>query len=392
MTSTDSDSAREAVAAFRALTGRAPEGAWAAPGRVNLIGEHTDYNQGLVLPFAIEARADVAAGRRDDDVVRVMSLQRTGSNSSDAVVEARIGELAPDRMAGWSAYVLGVVWALREAGHRLGGVDLVLDGRVPLGSGLSSSASIECAVALAVNDLHGLGLTGERLAELAQQAENDAVGAPTGPMDQRASMLCSAGHALLLDTRGMSTEQVPLDPASAGLALLIVDSRVHHAHADNAYGERRRSCEQACAELGIEALREIAPEQLEVTLARLSSDELRRRVQHIVTEDVRTRAAVAALRSSDWEAVGAAMTASHASMRDDYEISCPELDVLVDAALEAGAAGARMTGGGFGGCAVVLTADAGATMAAVTTAYGREGYEEPTAFETSPAAGAHRLG
>ena len=389
MTTSDSDTAREAIAAFRSLTGRAPEGVWTAPGRVNLIGEHTDYNQGLVLPFAIEARADVAAGRRDDDVVRVMSLQRDGEG--DAVVAARIGELSPDRMDGWSAYALGVLWALREEGHRLGGVDLVLDGRVPLGSGLSSSASIECATALAVNDLYGLDLTGEQLAELAQRAENDAVGAPTGPMDQRACMLCTEGHALLLDTRDMSTEQVPLQPQDHGLTLLVVDSRVHHAHADNAYGDRRRSCEQACAELGIGSLREIAPEGLETTLARLSTDELRRRVRHVVTEDVRTRAAVAALRAADWAAVGAAMTASHVSMRDDYEISCPELDVLVAAALSAGAVGARMTGGGFGGCAVVLTADAGATMAAVTTAYDREGYATPTAFETRPAAGAHRI-
>jgi galactokinase len=264
---------------------------------------------------------------------------------------------------------------------------------VPLGSGLSSSASVECATALAVAELHGLGLTGERLAALAQRAENDAVGAPTGPMDQRASMLCTAGHALLLDTRDMSTEQVPLDPAAAGLSLVVVDSRVQHEHAGGEYGARRRSCEQACTELGVPALRDIDPDGLDDALARLSSAELRRRVRHVVTEDVRTRAVVDALRSGDWDAVGAAMTASHASMRDDYEISCPELDVLVAAALDAGALGARMTGGGFGGCAVVLApADAvDGVLLAVRGAFAEQGYDGPTSFVAQASDGAHRL-
>jgi galactokinase len=374
--------------AFRVLTGHPPEGVWAAPGRVNLIGEHTDYNQGLVLPFAIEAGTDLAASRRDDGVVRVSSVQRPGD-----VVTADLATLSPITVEGWSAYVLGVVWALREDGHDLGGVDLVLDGRVPLGSGLSSSASLECATALAVADLHGLGLTRERLAALAQRAENDAVGAPTGPMDQRASMLCTAGHALLLDTRDMSTAQVPLDAAAAGLALLVVDSGVHHEHAGGEYGARRRSCEQACAELGIGALRDVDLDGLDDALGRLSSDELRRRVRHVVTEDGRTRAVVDALRGGDWDAVGAAMTASHASMRDDYQISCRELDALVAAALDAGALGARLTGGGFGGCAVVLaSADAVDTvLSSVRRAFADHGYAEPTSFVALAAPGARRL-
>jgi galactokinase len=377
-----------AVPAFQELTGRAPDGVWTAPGRVNLIGEHTDYNAGLVLPFAIEAATEVAAGRRDDGVVRVVSLQRPGE-----VVEASLAGLSPQTVRGWSAYVLGVVWALREHGHDLGGADVVLDGRVPPGSGLSSSASVECAVALALSDLFHLNLTGEQLAELAQQAENDVVGAPTGPMDQRASMLCTAGHALLLDTRDMSTEQVPLDPAAAGMALLVIDSRVHHEHAGGEYGARRRSCEQACAELGVRTLREVTPDDLQAAVGRLSDDVLRRRVRHVVTEDVRTRATVAALRSGDWDAVGAAMTASHASMRDDYEISSPELDLLVATALDAGAVGARMTGGGFGGCAVVLAPDEEVEpiLAAVRAAFAARGYQEPRGVVTVPSAGAHRM-
>ncbi len=376
------------VSAFQELTGQAPDGVWAAPGRVNLIGEHTDYNEGLVLPFAIEARTDVAAATRSDGIVRVASLQRPGE-----VVESAVTELGPETVAGWSAYVLGVVWALRADGQDVGGADLVLDGQVPLGSGLSSSASVECAVALAMSDLHGLALPGERLAELAQRAENEAVGAPTGPMDQRASVLCTAGHALLLDTRDMSTEQVPLDPDAAGLTLLVVDSRVHHEHAGGEYGARRSSCEQACAELGVPALRDVSVDDLDSALGRLSDDVLRRRVRHVVTEDVRTRATVAGLRAGDWDAVSAAMTASHASMRDDYEISCPELDVLVASALDAGALGARMTGGGFGGCAVVLARADGVdpVLSAVRAAFAEHGYDEPTSFVAHASPGARRL-
>jgi galactokinase len=377
-----------AVAAFERLTGSSPHGVWTAPGRVNLIGEHTDYNQGLVLPFAIEASTDVAAARRDDGVLRVLSLQRPGE-----VIEVAASSVSPTTVDAWSTYPLGVVWAFREEGYDVGGADLVIDGRVPLGSGLSSSASLECAVALAICELHGLDLPGERLAQLAQRAENDVVGAPTGPMDQRASLLCTRGHALLLDTRDMSTEQVPLDPGAAGLALLVVDSRVHHKHAENAYGARKRACEQACAQLGVRALRDVSAERLSQSLALLDGDQLRRRVRHVVTEDARTRAIVQALGTGDWSATGEAMTASHASLRDDYEVSCPELDVLVAAALDAGALGARMTGGGFGGCAVVLarTVDVDAVTATVCASFRAHGYDEPRAFLAHPSAGARRL-
>ena len=378
----------EAAGAFERLTGHPPAGSWAAPGRVNLIGEHTDYNEGLVLPFAIAAHAEVAASVRTDDVVRVMSLQHPGD-----VVEMPVEQIGPGAVVGWPAYILGVVWALRSAGHRVGGVDLVLDGKVPVGSGLSSSASVGCAAALAVSDLCETGLRREQLAELVRLSENEVAGAPTGPMDQRASLLCTDGHALLLDTRDMSTEQVPLEPGSAGLSLLVIDSRVRHRHTDNAYGERRRACRRACTILGVEALRDITPDRLGDALTVLPDEELRRRVRHVVTEDVRTRALVAALQAGDWRSVGSSMTASHVSMRDDYEISCAELDLLVETAIAAGALGARLTGGGFGGCAILLVRSdlVGAVMRAVRAAFGQESLAEPAGFVVRPSPGAHRL-
>ncbi|MGH8969682.1 MAG: galactokinase [Actinomycetes bacterium] len=378
----------EVCRAFTDTYGTRPEGAWAAPGRVNLIGEHTDYNEGFVLPFAIEARTVVAGARRDGTTVRVASRQRPGED-----VSTDDADLRPGRPGGWSSYVLGVIWALRDDGHHIGGVDLLVDGGVALGSGLSSSAALECAAALALCDLHGLGLPAERLAGLAQRAENDYVGAPTGPMDQMASLLCTAGHALLLDTRSMATEQVPLDPAGAGLELVVVDTGVHHEHAEGAYGERRRSCERACAALAVRALRDVPVDGLEGSLERLGDDELRRRVRHVVTEDARTIGTVDALRSGDWAGVGRLMSASHVSMRDDYEISCAELDVAVAALVDAGALGARMTGGGFGGCAVALLAATGvdAAVRAVHEEFAVRGWAAPFSFVTRPGGGASRV-
>jgi galactokinase len=387
MTDAQAGGDSRAVAAFLELAGRPPDGVWAAPGRVNLIGEHTDYNEGLVLPFAIEARAEVAAAPRSDSVVRIVSCQRPGD-----LVTADLSALTSASARGWSAYVLGVIWVLLDEGHRLRGMDLTIDGHVPPGSGLSSSASLECAVAIAVNDVFDLDLPLERLAALCQRAENEVVGAPTGPMDQLASMLCTEGHALLLDTRDMFTRLVPLDVGAGGLALLVVDSRVHHAHADGAYADRRRACEEARAELGLRSLRELSPDDLDAR-TRTLAPELRRRVRHVVTENARTKTAVAALEDRDWEGVGRAMTASHASLRDDYEVSCRELDVLVDAAIEAGAVGARMTGGGFGGAAIVLAAgdQTGSVTESVKAAFAAHGFAEPHAFPVRPSAGARRI-
>ena len=243
--------------AFQELAGRAPEGVWSSPGRVNLIGEHTDYNDGFVLPFAIEARSWVAAARRDDDTLRMRSVQQPDDDS-----EVALDDLAPGRPEGWSAYVAGVVWALRKAGHTVPGLDVLVDGRVPLGSGLSSSHALECAVALAVDSLIGADLGIDDLAKLSLATENDFVGARTGMMDQLASLRGTAGNALFLDNRSLEFEQVPLDPAADGLRLLVLDTRVHHGHADGAYGDRRAACERAAELLGVTALRDVTMDGL----------------------------------------------------------------------------------------------------------------------------------
>jgi galactokinase len=362
-------------------------GTWSAPGRVNLIGEHTDYNDGFVLPFAISARTSVEAARRDDTLVRIRSAQRP-----DDEVSVLLEDLAPGNPDGWSAYAAGVLWAVRTAtGHELGGLDLLVDGKVPWGSGLSSSAALECAVALAVNDLFDLGLDTTVLAQLTRQSENDFVGAPTGLMDQFASLKCTAGHALFFDNRSLEVEQVPLDPAGDSLVLLVADTRVHHANDDGGYGDRRAACERAVSELGVPSLRDVELDGLDTRLAGLD-DELRRRARHVVTENARVVGAADALRDRDWSRLGELMAESHVSMRDDYEISCAELDVAVEASTAAGAVGARMTGGGFGGSAIVLApADrADRVRTAVTEAFASHGWAEPNVFEVTPSAGAHR--
>jgi galactokinase len=375
------------VDAFVALTGEQPEGVWSSPGRVNLIGEHTDYNDGFALPFAIAARAYVAARRRDDGVLRMRSVQLPEGD-----VTLPVDDLHPGTPKGWGAYVAGVVWAARQAGHRVGGMDVLVDGRVPLGSGLSSSHALECAVAAASTELHGVEVTHDDLARLSLVAENDFVGAPTGMMDQLASLRCTAGHAIFLDNRTLEVEQVPLDVDAAGLALVVLDSRVHHDHAEGGYGDRRASCERAAALLGVPALRDVDPAGLDAALARLPDDELRRRVRHVVTEDGRVVDAVAALRAGDWPTLGALMDASHGSLRDDYEVSCEELDVAVEAARGAGALGARMTGGGFGGSAIALApADAaGAVGDAVRSAFADRGWSAPVVFPVTPSEGLRR--
>ena len=380
---TGGDGHESVVDAFVALTGRQPEGVWSSPGRVNLIGEHTDYNDGYALPFAIAARAYVAAGRRDDGVLRMRSVQLP-----DGDVTVPVDDLHPGTPKGWGAYVAGVVWAARQAGHGIGGMDVLVDGRVPLGSGLSSSHALECAVAAAATDLHGIEVTHNDLARLSLVAENDFVGAPTGMMDQLASLRCTAGHAIFLDNRTLDVEQVPLDVAAAGLALVVLDSRVHHDHAEGGYGDRRASCERAAALLGVPALRDVDPADLDAALARLPDDELRRRVRHVVTEDARVVDAANALRAGDWPTLGALMDASHESLRDDYEVSCEELDVAVEAARGAGALGARMTGGGFGGSAISLVpaADVDRVTAAIEDAFAAAHLTAPSSFPVTASA------
>jgi len=374
---------------FAQRFGTDPEGVWTAPGRVNVIGEHTDYNGGYVLPVAMEHTTRAAVARRDDGRVAFASLQGDGH-----VVELGIDELTPGRPEGWAGYPAGVVAGLRE---RLpGGVSVLVDTDVPVGAGLSSSAALTCSVALALRDLVAPELGRADLVELARAAENDFVGAPTGILDQSASVLCTAGHALFLDTRDLTSEQVPLDLAAAGLALLVVDSGVTHDHAEGGYGDRRRECETAAQRLGVRLLREIADVAALDVLAdgTAEGDVLFRRARHIVTEDARVLEVVATLRGdADPRAIGPVLTAGHASLRDDFEISIPLLDACVDAALAAGAHGARMVGGGFGGSAIALVdADAvDAVTAAVAARFSHEGAAAPRTFVTVPSAGARRL-
>jgi galactokinase len=377
---------------FAEIFGGKPEGRWWAPGRVNLIGEHTDYNDGFVLPLALEYGVAAAARVGERPMLRVRSAQQ------GETVELPLATIAPGAVEGWSAYVGGVAWALREAGHDVPGLDVVVDGDVPVGAGLSSSAALECAVAVAWNDLGELGLSRDALAAAARRAENDVVGAPTGVMDQMASLYGQAGNLVFIDTRSLSVEPVPFDPASAGLALLVIDSRAPHALVDGEYAERRSSCERAVAILGVRALRDVTPDELDDALARLGDgaegDLLRKRVRHVVTENARVLDVVAALRSGDdVRTIGPALTASHASMRDDFEITVPEIDTAVAAALEAGALGARMTGGGFGGCVLALVeADqVEHVVRAVETAYDAARFRAPMAFVARACDGARKL-
>ncbi|OIK07400.1 galactokinase [Streptomyces monashensis] len=381
--------AQQAVERFAELYGAGPEGVWAAPGRVNLIGEHTDYNDGFVMPFALPHRATAAVSRRDDGVLRLHSADVEGD-----AVELRLDALAPGSDAAWTAYPAGVVWALREAGHPITGADVHLSSTVPTGAGLSSSAALEVVIALALNDLYDLGLKRWQLARLCQRAENVYVGAPTGIMDQTASACCEAGHALFLDTRDLSQQQIPFDLGAEGLRLLVVDTQVKHAHSGGEYGKRRAGCEKGAALLGVDALRDIPYAELDAALERLGDEEeVRRLVRHVVTEDQRVERVVGLLRAGETRAIGPVLTEGHASLRDDFRISCPELDLVVDTALAAGALGARMTGGGFGGSAIVL-ADATEvdTLAkTVEEAFARAGFTAPRVFEAVPSAGARRV-
>ncbi|MGV9402331.1 galactokinase [Streptomyces sp. NPDC003667] len=381
--------AEQVTGRFTELYGAAPEGVWAAPGRVNLIGEHTDYNDGFVMPFALPHQTTAAVSRRTDGVLRLHSADIGGE-----AVELALDALAPQSDKEWTAYPAGVVWALREAGHPVTGADVHLASTVPTGAGLSSSAALEVVVALALNHLYGLGLQRWQLARLCQRAENVYVGAPTGIMDQTASACCEPGHALFLDTRDLSQRQIPFDLAAEGLRLLVVDTQVKHAHSGGEYGKRRAGCEKGAALLGVDTLRDIPYAGLDAALARLGDDEeVVRLVRHVVTEDERVERTVALLHSGETRAIGPVLTEGHASLRDDFRISCPELDLVVDTALTAGALGARMTGGGFGGSAIVLAeaADVDTVTKAVREAFAAAGFTAPRVFEAVPSPGARRL-
>ena len=358
-----------------------------APGRVNLIGEHTDYNGGRCLPFAIPLTTTATVTERDDGGLVVRSDQGDPWTG-------RLDDVAARAVPGWASYVAGVVWALDVDAAQVGGLDIEITSTIPLGGGLSSSAALECSVAVALHGLLGHDLDDDarlRLAEACRRAETEYVGAPTGGVDQIASLLATTGHAVHIDfadPHSPVTDRVPLPLADAGLAILVTDTGVRHALADGGgYADRRAECEAAAAVLGRHTLAGL--EQRDLT--RISDPLLQRRAGHVVTENARVVAAVTALQDGDWTTLGGLLTASHESLRDDFEVSCPELDATVDAALSAGALGARMTGGGFGGCAIALvrSADAGAVRTAIGTAYTQQGWAPPRHHLVQPGPGAH---
>ncbi|KAB8195879.1 galactokinase [Nonomuraea phyllanthi] len=366
------------VEAFRAAFGASPEAVWRAPGRVNLIGEHTDYNDGFVLPFAVPWGVTAAVTPRADRTIRLLSLQSPGETLTLA---------GHDEARGWARYVVGVFEML---GDRVAGADVAIDGDVPAGAGLSSSAALEVSVASALNDLHDLGMTPMELALLSQKAENDFVGMPCGIMDQAASALCEEGHALFLDCRSLGSRNIPLDLASHGLSMLIIDTQVHHEHANGEYAKRRAECESAARKLGVPALRDVT--DLAAALEQLQGDE-RKRTMHVVTENHRVEALVGLLRAGAVTEIGALMNASHLSLRDQYEVTSPELDVAVEAAVKGGARGARMTGGGFGGSAIALVPveRLPEVEKTVSDAFAEHGFQAPRFLPATAAPGAHRL-
>ena len=369
--------------AFADQYGEPPTTLGRAPGRVNLIGEHTDYNAGLVLPVALPHATYAAARPRADELVRITSRQQ------DEGWEGTLGELGPRTVDGWAGYAVGVVWALREAGYAVPGVDLLVDSRVPVGAGLSSSAALECSVGIALLDLVGADPHehGQALIDAAIRAETEMVGAPTGGMDQTVAVRGEAGAALLIDFDSRASRPVPLD--LAGRTLLVTDTRVSHALTDGGYGSRRADCETAARDLGVETLRQATLERVEA----LADERVRRRARHIVTEIQRVTDTVEALDRDDWDEVGRLFDASHRSMRDDFEISCPELDCAVSVAVQAGAVAARMTGGGFGGSSVAVVPDerVEAVMRAIDAAFVLEGFRSPSHLHADPSAGARVL-
>jgi galactokinase len=360
---------------------------WRAPGRINLVGEHTDYNDGFVLPFALDVGCTATVTEASDGW-SVRSVQ-----VPEPVVVRRSGLAGAGEVPEWSRYVLGALWLLSDRGVDVPPLEVVVDSDVPSGAGLSSSAALVCSVVRAVDDHLGLGLDDDALFALTRDVENDAVGAPTGGMDQLISLRGREGHVLLCDMRTHETRPVPLDLRGNGLTVLVVDTRAPHRHSDGEYGARRRGCEEAARQLGVPALRDVAEDELDDALARLDDDELRRYVRHVVTEDARVLAVARLLDDGDLPGIGPALTASHASMRDDFRITVPEVDTAVDALLEAGALGARMTGGGFGGCVIGLVPEQSLDTAgdAVRRAFADAGFGEPDLFTAEPSQGAHAL-
>ena len=383
---TTSRNIESAAAAFEARYGYAPTGVWSAPGRVNLIGEHTDYNLGFVLPFAINRRTYAALSLRQDQTVRVMS------SFSDEQHQIELADISKNAANDWAAYPFGVAWALAKLGQTAGvGFDAYFESDVPVGSGLSSSAAIECSTSLALNELWQTNLSRPELARVGQLAENEIVGAPTGIMDQSASLLGERDHAVFLDCKSLEAQSIELGFDDEGLELLIIDTRVAHRLNDGGYATRRAACELGASQMGATSLREVSADQLDKA-KEIMDDVTFRRVRHIVTENERVLETVEELRTKGPKSIGALLNASHVSMRDDFEISIDELDTAVDVAIRHGAVGARMTGGGFGGAAIALApiAKVGEITLAVLAEFELLGYGKPNIFAVTADQGARR--
>ncbi len=373
---------------FERTFGMAPAHVFRAPGRVNLIGEHTDYNDGFVLPAAIEREVLLAAAPASDNRLEVFSADFDRRASFD------MRHLEPDSEQAWANYVAGVAWALREAGHDIGAARIALRSTVPAGSGLSSSAAIELAAGVALTARSGVKIERLALARLCQRAENEFVGMPCGIMDQFIAALGRAGHALLLDCRSLEFEHVPV----RGAQVVIIDSGVRRKLVDSEYAARRSQCESAARALsrtkrGVRALRDVSAADLKRHAKALSEVQLRR-ARHVVSENERTLRAAQALRDDDMKTLGRLMVGSHHSLRDDYEVSCPELDLLVELALATpGVYGSRMTGAGFGGCTVTLAEPQAVRLLqeGVAAPYREQTGLEPVVFATAAAAGASEV-
>jgi len=362
---------------------------WFAPGRANLMGEHTDYNEGLVLPFALAQGVTATAVARSDRLLVVRSKQ-----VPDDPVTVPLDSLQPGSVTGWAAYPAGVAWSLRTAGYLVPGASVDIDSDLPVGAGVSSSAALECSVALALCSLAGVSVPRRELAAIAKRAENDFVGAPTGIIDQSAALLCQAGHAMLLDCGTLAVTQVPFQPGRDGMAALIVDTRVPHALVDGEYASRRAECEAAARLLGVPALGLITDVR---ETERLTDPVLRRRARHVISDSARARAIATALLDTlapdVYAFAGQLLTEGHMSLRDDFEVSWPEADLAVEVAIVAGALGAKMIGGGFGGSvlALVPASRLAAVRASLTEAFTRRGWTPPEFLNAVPSAAARRI-
>lgn len=364
-----------------------PTGIWSAPGRVNLIGEHTDYNEGFVFPFAINRHTFAAISLREDNLVRV------ASSFSAVTHETDVRKIKKSDENQWAAYPFGVAWAIQQMSEVIpSGFDCYIESDVPVGAGLSSSAAIECSVGVALNELWGAGLTKPQLAKAGQLAENEIVGAPTGIMDQSASLLGKKDHGVFLDCKSLEAEVVELGFAKAGLELLIIDTKVAHRHADGGYASRRAACELGAKTMGVPSLRYLTSADLPKAQT-LLDDTTFKRVRHVVTENERVLKTVERLKEQGPKSIGDLMYASHVSMRDDFEISVDELDEAVSVAESFGAIGARMTGGGFGGAAIALVPSEliDGLSVAIRFAFKKRGFIEPTIFAVTAADGAARI-